>query len=140
METSVFLRDLVVLFGISVVVSYAFRLLHLSSIAGFLVAGAVVVPYGLKLISSVHDVEQMSEIGVMLLLFSIGVLPMWSQILLPITSFTKAITFISSAPKRRFAARCGSIPITRSGFGAIWAGRNIPRVRMQTRSPPSAHG
>ena len=73
METSVFLRDLVVLFGISVVVSYAFRLLHLSSIAGFLVAGAVVGPYGLKLISSIHDVEQMSEIGVMLLLFSIGV-------------------------------------------------------------------
>ena len=73
METSVFLRDLLVLFGISVVVSYAFRLLHLSSIAGFLVAGAVVGPYGLKLISSVHDVEQMAEIGVMLLLFSIGV-------------------------------------------------------------------
>jgi K+:H+ antiporter len=73
METSVFLRDFVVLFGISVVVSYAFRLLHLSSIAGFLVAGALVGPYGLKLISSVHEVEQMSEIGVMLLLFSIGV-------------------------------------------------------------------
>src|SRR6185436_7786190 len=73
METSIFLRDLVVLFGISVVVSYIFRLLHLSSIAGFLVAGALIGPYGLKLISSVKDVEQMSEIGVMLLLFSIGV-------------------------------------------------------------------
>jgi K+:H+ antiporter len=73
METSAFLRDLVVLFGISVVVSYAFRLAHLSSIAGFVVAGALIGPYGLKLISSVQDVEQMSEIGVMLLLFSIGV-------------------------------------------------------------------
>jgi CPA2 family monovalent cation:H+ antiporter-2 len=73
METSAFLRDLIVLFGISVVVSYAFRLLRLSSIAGFLVAGAVIGPYGLGLISSVEDVERMSEIGVMLLLFSIGV-------------------------------------------------------------------
>jgi monovalent cation:H+ antiporter-2, CPA2 family len=73
METSAFLRDLVVLFGISVAVSYVFRLLRLSSIAGFLVAGALVGPYGLGLISSVEDVEQMSEIGVMLLLFSIGV-------------------------------------------------------------------
>jgi monovalent cation:H+ antiporter-2, CPA2 family len=73
METSVFLRDLVVLFGVSVVVSYAFRLLHLSSIAGFLVAGTLVGPYGLKLISTVQDVERMAEIGVMLLLFSIGV-------------------------------------------------------------------
>jgi monovalent cation:H+ antiporter-2, CPA2 family len=73
METSGFLRDLVVLFGISVVVSYAFRLLRLPSFAGFLVAGGVVGPYGLKLISSVQDVERMAEIGVMLLLFSIGV-------------------------------------------------------------------
>src|SRR5262245_65144981 len=73
METSGFLRDLVVLFGISVVVSYAFRLLRFPSIAGFLVAGGVVGPYGLKLISSVDDVERMAEIGVMLLLFSIGV-------------------------------------------------------------------
>jgi CPA2 family monovalent cation:H+ antiporter-2 len=73
MATSVFLRDLVVLFGVSVVVSYAFRLLRLSSIAGFLVAGALVGPYGLKLVSSVQQVERMSEIGVMLLLFTIGV-------------------------------------------------------------------
>lgn len=73
METSSFLRDLVVLFGIAVVVSYAFRVLRLSSIAGFLVAGAVVGPFGLGLVSSVDQVERMSEIGVMLLLFSIGV-------------------------------------------------------------------
>jgi CPA2 family monovalent cation:H+ antiporter-2 len=73
METSTFLRDLVILFGIAVVVSYGFRVLRLSSSAGFLVAGALVGPSGLKLISSVHEVERMSEIGVMLLLFSIGV-------------------------------------------------------------------
>src|SRR5688572_15905758 len=73
METSTFLRDLVVLFGIAVVVSYAFRLLRLSSIAGFLVAGAVVGPFGMGMVSSVSEVDRMSEIGVMLLLFSIGV-------------------------------------------------------------------
>src|SRR2546425_10519801 len=73
METSIFLRDLVVLFGIAVVVSYVFRVLRLSSIAGFLVAGALVGPFGLRLISSVAEVERIAEIGVMLLLFSIGV-------------------------------------------------------------------
>src|SRR6267143_1548177 len=73
METSTFLRDLVVLFGIAVVVSYVFRVLRLSSIAGFLVAGALVGPFGLRLISSVAEVERIAEIGVMLLLFSIGV-------------------------------------------------------------------
>jgi monovalent cation:H+ antiporter-2, CPA2 family len=72
-ETSTFLRDLVVLFGIAVVVSYVFRLLRLSSIAGFLVAGTLIGPFGLRLISSVEDVEQISELGVMLLLFSIGI-------------------------------------------------------------------
>jgi CPA2 family monovalent cation:H+ antiporter-2 len=73
METPLFLRDLVVIFGTSVVVSYVFRVLRLSSIAGFLVAGALIGPFGLGLISSTHDVERIAEIGVMLLLFSIGV-------------------------------------------------------------------
>src|SRR5262245_39923905 len=73
METSSFLRDLVVLFGVAVVVSYPFRVLRLASLAGSLVAGACAGPFGLKLISSLEDVTRMSEIGVMLLLFSIGV-------------------------------------------------------------------
>ena len=73
METAFFLRDLVVLFGIAVLVSYVFRVLKLSTIAGFLVSGAVVGPFGLGLISNLEDVQRMSEIGVMLLLFSIGV-------------------------------------------------------------------
>jgi Kef-type K+ transport system membrane component KefB len=47
METAVFLRDLVVLSGIAVLVSYVFRILKLSSIPGFVVSGAVVGPYGL---------------------------------------------------------------------------------------------
>jgi CPA2 family monovalent cation:H+ antiporter-2 len=73
METSSFLRDLVILFGVAVLVSYIFRVFRLSSIAGFMVAGALIGPFGLGLVSSVEDVEQMAEIGVMLLLFSIGV-------------------------------------------------------------------
>jgi CPA2 family monovalent cation:H+ antiporter-2 len=73
METSSFLLDLVILFGSAVVVSYCFRKLRLSSLAGFLVAGALVGPFSLGLISSVEDVERMAEIGVMLLMFSIGV-------------------------------------------------------------------
>lgn len=73
METSSFLRDLVIIFGVAVLVSYLFRLLKLSSIAGFLVAGTIIGPYGLRLISSVEQVERMAEIGAMLLLFTIGV-------------------------------------------------------------------
>jgi CPA2 family monovalent cation:H+ antiporter-2 len=73
METPHFLPDLIILFGIAVLVSYGFRVIRLPSIVGFLVAGAVLGPFGLKLISSLEDVERISQIGVVLLLFSIGV-------------------------------------------------------------------
>ena len=68
-----FLLDLTILFGAAVVVSYLFRAAHLSTITGFLVAGALIGPSGLGLIESTEDVRAMEEIGVMLLMFSIGV-------------------------------------------------------------------
>ncbi len=72
MEQS-FLLDLTILFGAAVVVSYVFRAVRLSTITGFLVAGMLIGPSGLSLIASTEDVRAMEEIGVMLLLFSIGV-------------------------------------------------------------------
>ena len=73
MEETTLLRDLTIIFGAAVVVSYAFRAARLSTITGFLVAGAMIGPSGLGLIASTDEVRQMEEIGVMLLLFSIGV-------------------------------------------------------------------
>jgi CPA2 family monovalent cation:H+ antiporter-2 len=72
MEES-FLLDLTILFGAAVVVSYVFRAAHLSTITGFLVAGMIIGPSGFGLIASTEEVRAMAEIGVMLLLFSIGV-------------------------------------------------------------------
>ncbi len=68
-----FLLDLTILFGASVLVSYLFRAARLSTIVGFLVAGAFIGPSGLGLIESIDEVRRMEEIGVILLLFSIGV-------------------------------------------------------------------
>ena len=68
-----FLFDLTILFGAAVVVSYVFRAARLSTITGFLVAGMLIGPSGLSLIASTDEVHAMEEIGVMLLLFSIGV-------------------------------------------------------------------
>lgn len=68
-----FLLDLSILFGASVLVSYLFRAARLSTIVGFLVTGAIIGPSGLALIESGEQVRHMEEIGVMLLLFSIGV-------------------------------------------------------------------
>ena len=67
------LLDLTILFGAAVVVAYVFRTVRLSTITGFLVAGMLIGPSGLGLIASTEEVRSMEEIGVMLLLFSIGV-------------------------------------------------------------------
>jgi CPA2 family monovalent cation:H+ antiporter-2 len=66
------LRDVLIIFSISVLVVFAFQKLRLPAVAGFLVAGTVVGPHGLNLISDLHQVETLAEIGVVLLLFTIG--------------------------------------------------------------------
>src|SRR5881628_2780150 len=68
-----FLRDLVVLFGASIVVVYGFNRLRLPAVVGFLVAGALLGPYGLDVVNDVARVEVFAEVGVVLLLFTIGV-------------------------------------------------------------------
>ena len=73
MEGTTLLRDLTIIFGAAVIVSYAFRAAHLSTITGFLVAGALIGPSGFGLIASNDEIRQMEEIGIILLLFSIGV-------------------------------------------------------------------
>jgi CPA2 family monovalent cation:H+ antiporter-2 len=66
------LRDILVIFSVSIGVVFLFQKLHLPSIAGFLVAGTLVGPYGLNLVSDVEQVQVLAEIGVILLLFTIG--------------------------------------------------------------------
>lgn len=66
------LSDLVVVLGLSVVVILVFQRLKLPTILGFLLTGTIAGPYGLSLIQATHEVEVLSEIGVVLLLFVIG--------------------------------------------------------------------
>jgi CPA2 family monovalent cation:H+ antiporter-2 len=66
------LRDLVVLFGAALVVVLVLRRLRLPTIAGFLVAGALIGPSGVGWIRDAHEIESLAEIGVVLLLFTIG--------------------------------------------------------------------
>lgn len=67
-----FLKDLVIIFGISAVVVYTLGRLRVPSIIGFLLAGVIMGPHGFGLIGSVHEVEVFAEIGVILLMFTIG--------------------------------------------------------------------
>jgi monovalent cation:H+ antiporter-2, CPA2 family len=67
------LKDLVLLFGLALITVVLFRQLKLPSIIGFLCTGIVAGPHMLGLITDTHQVEQMAEIGVVLLLFTIGI-------------------------------------------------------------------
>jgi CPA2 family monovalent cation:H+ antiporter-2 len=73
MESTTLLRDLTILFGSAVLVSWLFTAARLSTITGFIVAGALAGPSGLGLIGSTESVRHMEELGVILLLFAIGI-------------------------------------------------------------------
>lgn len=58
--------------GFSAIVVYALQRIRLPSILGFLVTGILIGPHGLGLVSESEQIEFISEIGVILLLFVIG--------------------------------------------------------------------
>lgn len=72
MSIEAILHELAILFGVAVVVVLAVGRVGLPPIAGFLLAGIVVGPGALGLVSDVHQVEVLAELGVALLLFTIG--------------------------------------------------------------------
>jgi CPA2 family monovalent cation:H+ antiporter-2 len=66
------LHDLIIVFGLSVFVLYLCHHVKIPVIVGFILTGIMAGPYGLGLIKGVHDVEVLAEIGIVLLLFTIG--------------------------------------------------------------------
>lgn len=72
MNQFLIIQDIVVILLVSLPIIYLFKKINLPSIVGFLIAGIIIGPFGFKLIKSVDQVEVMAEIGVMLLMFTIG--------------------------------------------------------------------
>lgn len=67
-----FLKTLVIIFGVSATVVFILHKLRVPSIVGFLIAGVFLGPHGFKFVQEVREVELLAEIGVILLLFTIG--------------------------------------------------------------------
>lgn len=67
------LPDIILLFSLALVTVVIFQRLKFPSIIGFLFTGIMAGPHMLGLIRETHQVEQLSELGVVLLLFSIGI-------------------------------------------------------------------
>ncbi len=66
------LADMLTLLIFSVVIVLALQKLKLPSILGFLITGIIIGPYGFSVVNAVDEVEVIAEIGVILLLFVIG--------------------------------------------------------------------
>jgi CPA2 family monovalent cation:H+ antiporter-2 len=66
------LVDFLILLAVSIPVSFVFQKMKLPSITGFLVTGMIVGPFGAGLVSDIEAVRALAEIGVVLLLFTIG--------------------------------------------------------------------
>ena len=66
------LEDIVIILGLSMVVLLIGARLRLPSIIGFLVTGVIAGPHGLGLVTAQHEVDMIAEIGIVLLLFTIG--------------------------------------------------------------------
>jgi monovalent cation:H+ antiporter-2, CPA2 family len=66
------LDDLLILLVASIPIAFVCHRLRLPVIVGFMLTGVVIGPYGLRLIKDALAVEALAEIGVVLLLFTIG--------------------------------------------------------------------
>jgi CPA2 family monovalent cation:H+ antiporter-2 len=68
-----FLQDLLVLFGLGTAAVVAFHRLNLPPVLGFLITGVICGPFGFKLVDDSLAIETLAEIGLVLLLFTIGI-------------------------------------------------------------------
>ena len=68
-----FLKLLEIIFIASAVVVFLLHKLRIPSLVGFLVAGVIIGPHGVGIVNDTHAVESLAEIGVILLLFTIGI-------------------------------------------------------------------
>ena len=66
------LAQTAVLLAAAVLTVSLFRLLNLSSILGYVAAGLIIGPWGLRLIHEIENISKIADFGVVLLLFIIG--------------------------------------------------------------------
>lgn len=72
MAAHTLLASIVIIFGLSILVILLCERLKIPSIVGFLFTGVLCGPHGFRFIQDVSQVDELAEIGVILLLFKIG--------------------------------------------------------------------
>jgi CPA2 family monovalent cation:H+ antiporter-2 len=72
MQQADFLRDILILLAAAVVMVFLVQRLRISAVLGYLAAGVMIGPHATGLISDVKAIHSLAELGVVFLLFSIG--------------------------------------------------------------------
>jgi len=67
------LNYVIIILGLSVLVVFVCHQVRVPTIVGFLLTGILAGPHGLGLVKAAHEVELLAEVGVVLLLFTIGI-------------------------------------------------------------------
>jgi CPA2 family monovalent cation:H+ antiporter-2 len=67
------LKNIVIIFALSTLVNFLFTKIRVPTILGYLLTGIIVGPSLLGIIRSPEEIELMAEIGVVMLLFTIGI-------------------------------------------------------------------
>jgi CPA2 family monovalent cation:H+ antiporter-2 len=67
-----YLQAMVIVLGISALIVFVLGKFRISSVVGFLLAGILIGPSAFNLVGDPHQIELLAEIGVVLLMFTIG--------------------------------------------------------------------
>jgi CPA2 family monovalent cation:H+ antiporter-2 len=73
------LKNVVIIIGLAVLVLLIFRKIRIPAILAFFVTGLLAGPHGLGLISSPDEVSLLADLGVIFLLFTIGIEFSWKS-------------------------------------------------------------
>lgn len=65
-------KDMLIIFAFSILVILIGHRLHIPPVVGFLLTGVLAGPHGLGLVKNIEDVDILAQIGIVLLLFGIG--------------------------------------------------------------------
>lgn len=68
-----FLRDFVIIFGVAISINFLFYRMRIAPIVGYLIAGVLLGPSMLGIVKDAGLIEVLAEVGVILLLFLIGI-------------------------------------------------------------------
>jgi len=140
------LRDLVVLFAAALPIVLVFQRLNIPTVVGFLIAGIVIGPHGVGLIAQSAEVESLADIGLVLLLFVVGLELSFAQLarIGRIAVWSGVLQIVVTAGCASVAAHVAGLPLAESviiGFLAVQSSTVIVLKILADRNEVDApHG